>query len=87
MFVGFVILEDQVVGLFIILNHRVIKLTVLCFQLMPRQVFHYASSQRISQYIGGCSETVPVKQQRRMTLGRFPTFPKTKKRKRGFVKY
>lgn len=59
---------DQVVGLRILLNHRLPELAVLCIQLMPRQVLHNPSSQGVPQHIGGGSQTVPGKQQRRVTM-------------------
>lgn len=63
--VGVILWANQVGELFFLLYTRITKFAVLRIQLMPGEVLHNASSQRIPQNIGSCSKAVPEKSEKK----------------------
>jgi len=52
---------DLLAGLLFLLYPRITEFAVLCIQLLPGEMLHNASTQRVPQDIGGRSKAVPEK--------------------------
>lgn len=62
-----IFLADKLVGLLILLDHRVAHLSILTLQLSTGKVLHDASPERVTQHVGGGTQAVPTeKRQRKM---------------------
>lgn len=63
--VGVILWANQMGELFFLLYPRITKFAVLRIQLMPGEMLHNASPQRIPQDVGSCSKAVPEKSERK----------------------
>lgn len=57
---------DLLAGLLFLLYPRITEFAVLRIQLLPGEMLHNASTQRVPQDIGGRSKAVPEKLERKI---------------------
>lgn len=55
-----VVLADELVWLLIHFDDRIAHIRILSWQLIPGQMLHDASPERVAQHIGGGPQPVPV---------------------------
>lgn len=55
-----VLLTDGLVGLLVLLDHRVLQFGILNLQLFAGKVLQDAGAERVAQHVGGGTQAVPT---------------------------